>query len=67
MRVGVDVERCIASGMCALTAGEVFDQRTEDGRAVVLLPEPPGGMLEAVREAAAHCPTAAIGLWASGT
>lgn len=66
MRAGVDTERCIGSGMCALTAGEVFDQRESDGKAVVLRPEPPAGTWDAVRDAAALCPTAAITLRADG-
>ncbi|MEU0133897.1 ferredoxin [Streptomyces sp. NPDC006296] len=66
MRIEVDGERCIGSGMCTLTAGEVFDQDADDGRAVVLLPEPPAGLREAVREAAGHCPTAAIRLRGPG-
>lgn len=66
MRAGVDTERCIGSGMCALTAGEVFDQREDDGKAVVLRPEPPADAWEAVRDAAGLCPTAAITLWADG-
>ncbi|PWJ03742.1 ferredoxin [Streptomyces sp. NWU49] len=60
MRVTVDAERCIGSGMCVLTAGEVFDQRQEDGRAIVLRPEPPAGTRDSVREAADLCPAAAI-------
>jgi ferredoxin len=66
VRITVDTGRCIGSGMCALTAGEVFDQSEEDGRVVVLRPEPPAGSREAVREAAGLCPAAAITLSASG-
>ncbi|OEU99005.1 ferredoxin [Streptomyces qinglanensis] len=70
MRTEVDTERCIGSGMCALTAGEVFDQRESDGKAVVLRPQPPADTWDAVRDAAGLCPVAAITLWAddrSGT
>lgn len=66
MRAEVDTERCVGSGMCALTAGDVFDQREDDGKGVVLRPEPPAGMWGAVRDAAGLCPTAAITLWAGG-
>ncbi|MFE7524574.1 ferredoxin [Kitasatospora sp. NPDC057542] len=62
MRITVDVERCIGSGMCVLTAGEVFDQRDDDGTSVVRQPEPPAGALDAVREAVALCPASAISL-----
>ncbi|MET8544000.1 ferredoxin [Kitasatospora sp. NPDC004799] len=62
MRVTVDAERCIGSGMCALTAGEVFDQDPEDGTSVVLRPEPPEEALDAVRAAVQLCPGAAISL-----
>ncbi|BCL17748.1 ferredoxin [Micromonospora sagamiensis] len=59
MRITVDAERCVGSGMCVLTVGEVFDQQ-DDGRAVVLRPEPPAGTWDAVREAVDLCPAAAI-------
>ena len=36
MRVTVDQQRCIGSGMCVLAVGEVFDQREEDGAAQLL-------------------------------
>ncbi|MFD5433562.1 ferredoxin [Kitasatospora sp. NPDC127067] len=58
----MDAERCIGSGMCVLTAGEVFDQREDDGTSVVRQPEPPAGALDAVREAVALCPASAISL-----
>ncbi|RKR91952.1 ferredoxin [Micromonospora pisi] len=60
MRITVDAERCVGSGMCVLTVGEVFDQREDDGRAVVLRPEPPAETWELVREAVDLCPAAAI-------
>ncbi|MFI6225881.1 ferredoxin [Micromonospora echinospora] len=60
MRISVDVERCVGSGMCVLTAGEVFDQRPDDGKAVVLRPVPPADTRDSVREAADRCPVAAI-------
>ncbi|WDZ88119.1 ferredoxin [Micromonospora cathayae] len=57
----MDARRCIGSGMCVLTADEVFDQDA-DGRAVVLRPEPPAATRDAVRAAVELCPAAAIGL-----
>lgn len=62
MRVTVDAERCIGSGMCALTAGEVFEQGEDDGEVVVLRPEPPAAARDAVRAAVGLCPAAAITL-----
>ncbi|AVT28703.1 MULTISPECIES: ferredoxin [unclassified Plantactinospora] len=60
MRITVDTERCIGSGMCVLTAGEVFDQGQDDGKTVVLQPEPPPETWGSVREAVDLCPAAAI-------
>ncbi|RJL22946.1 ferredoxin [Bailinhaonella thermotolerans] len=62
MRVTADAERCIGSGMCVLTAGEVFDQSEDDGTVIVLRPEPPEHSRDAVRRAAGNCPAAAITL-----
>ncbi|WP_418361457.1 ferredoxin [Streptomyces gilvosporeus] len=56
----MDAERCVGSGMCVLTVGEVFDQRQGDGKAIVLRPEPPVETRDAVREAVDLCPAAAI-------
>ncbi|MFF3781377.1 ferredoxin [Streptomyces sp. NPDC001933] len=67
MRVTVDTGRCVGSGMCVYTAGEVFDQGEDDGKAIVLRPEPPAGTRDSVRRAVDLCPAAAIALSASGT
>ncbi|WP_405096456.1 ferredoxin [Micromonospora sp. NBC_01412] len=56
----MDAERCVGSGMCVLTVGEVFDQRQDDGKAFVLRPEPPAETWDSVREAVDLCPAAAI-------
>ncbi|MDQ8702693.1 ferredoxin [Streptomyces sp. LHD-70] len=56
----VDRERCAGSGMCALTAPEVFDQDDEDGRVLLLTPRPGPGQRAAARLAAGLCPAAAI-------
>ncbi|MER5357151.1 ferredoxin [Streptomyces sp. NPDC002785] len=53
--------------MCVLTVGEVFDQRQDDGKAVVLRPEPPAGARDSVREAVDLCPAAAIVLSIPGS
>jgi len=65
MKIGVDVDKCVAAGQCVLLAPDVFDQREEDG-VVVLLDESPAPELhDAVRESASVCPAAAIRLAAS--
>lgn len=60
MRVKLDEPRCVASGQCTMIAPGVFDQRDSDGVAVVLDATPGPSLHEAVREAAAMCPAAAI-------
>jgi ferredoxin len=60
MKVSVDQDRCIGSGQCVLLAPEVFDQRDEDGIVVLLNPNPPAELDDAVTEAAQVCPGLAI-------
>ncbi len=60
MRVEVDPDRCVGSGMCALTDPAVFDQDEGDGTVVLLQPSPTGEHEEAAREAAHLCPAEAI-------
>ncbi|GGL00154.1 ferredoxin [Mangrovihabitans endophyticus] len=60
MKVTVDQEKCVSSGQCVMSAPDVFDQREEDGVAVVLTAQPPAGQEEDVRTAAAVCPALAI-------
>ncbi|KUL41227.1 ferredoxin [Actinoplanes awajinensis subsp. mycoplanecinus] len=43
-----------------MTAPEVFDQRDEDGVAIVLQPVPAPEHWDAVRDAVAICPAAAL-------
>ncbi|MCU7724297.1 ferredoxin [Actinoplanes sp. KI2] len=62
MRIEFDESRCVAAGQCAMTAPAVFDQRDEDGVAVVLDATPGPERHDEVREAAAVCPSAAIRL-----
>ncbi|MFI7128647.1 ferredoxin [Nonomuraea sp. NPDC050153] len=62
MRVELDEPKCVASGQCVLAAPEVFDQRDDDGVAVLLDETPAAELLDGVREAAAICPAAAIRL-----
>ncbi|KAA6215469.1 ferredoxin [Streptomyces albofaciens JCM 4342] len=60
MRLGVDRDRCVGAGMCALTAPEVFDQDDDEGLVVLLHPEPAPGHRAAARMAAGLCPARAI-------
>ncbi|MGX1853433.1 ferredoxin [Streptomyces sp. NPDC055299] len=60
MRVLIDQDKCCGAGSCVLSAPDVFDQRDEDGIVVLLNAEPPAALHEAVEEAAAICPAAAI-------
>ncbi|SOD62196.1 Ferredoxin [Streptomyces zhaozhouensis] len=60
MRVSLDQDKCVASGQCVMAAPEVFDQRDEDGVAVLLAVEPAEGDADDVRHASAVCPVLAI-------
>jgi ferredoxin len=60
MKVAVDPDKCISSGQCVLAAPEVFDQREEDGLAVLLNPSPSADVAVDVKQAAALCPALAI-------
>jgi len=62
MRVEFDEPRCVAAGQCVLAAPDVFDQRDEDGVAIVLDATPGADRHEGVRQAAAVCPGVAIRL-----
>lgn len=53
-------DRCVSSGQCVLNAGELFDQRDEDGVVVLLIDRPDRGHEDAARTAAAACPAQAI-------
>jgi ferredoxin len=66
MLVSVDQDRCVSSGQCVLNAGEVFDQRDDDGVVELLIPEPGPEHIEQTRRAAAACPALAIHLEEQG-
>ncbi|MET7615669.1 ferredoxin [Streptomyces sp. NPDC005408] len=57
--IGIDKDRCIGAGQCALTAPEVFTQ-DDDGLSEVLPGREDGGGSPLVREAARACPVGAI-------
>jgi ferredoxin len=60
MKVTVDTSLCIGSGMCALTAPNVFDQNADEAVVVLRDPEPPPVEHEAVLAAVQRCPAAVI-------
>ncbi|MER7925770.1 MULTISPECIES: ferredoxin [unclassified Streptomyces] len=62
MKVELDEPKCVASGQCVVAAPDVFDQRDDDGVAILLEERPAAELLDDVREAAAVCPAAAIRL-----
>ena len=60
MYVTVDQNKCCGAGQCVINAPEVFAQR-EDDRKVVLLQEEPGeSQRGSVSDAVNACPTGAI-------
>jgi ferredoxin len=61
MHVKVDRDVCVAHGQCSLCAPTVFGQDDDgDGRVVLLDPDPPPELNDAVREAVRFCPSGAI-------
>jgi ferredoxin len=62
MRVELDEPKCVASGQCVMASPEVFDQREDDGVAILLEENPGAELLDGVREAVVICPAAAIRL-----
>jgi ferredoxin len=60
MKIILDEDTCIGAGQCVLAAPDAFDQRDEDGIAVLLTETPTPESYDAVREAAVRCPALAI-------
>jgi len=60
VKINLIEEKCCSVGLCVDAAPEVFDQRDDDGVAILLEANPPDEQREAAREAARVCPTAAI-------
>jgi ferredoxin len=60
MKVILEQDKCVSSGQCVLAAPEVFDQRDDDGVAVLLTDEPDPDQADEVEHAAAVCPALAI-------
>jgi ferredoxin len=59
VRVIVDRDKCSASGLCVLSAPDVFRQ-DEEGVAGVIQPDPPPERREIVESAVRNCPAGAI-------
>ncbi|MEU0840420.1 ferredoxin [Streptomyces sp. NPDC005962] len=72
MFIEADTGRCCGSGMCALVAGELFDQTEDDGTVIVLRPEVPEaaegaeGLRELALECERNCPCGAISVRTGG-
>lgn len=60
MKVMINQDTCVASGQCVMAAGEVFDQREEDGVVVLLDENPSAEQADGVHQAAIVCPAQAI-------
>lgn len=60
MKLTVDQDKCVSSGMCVMNAPEVFDQRDDDGVVELLTDSPSPDQAEETRKAAAACPALAI-------
>ncbi|MFJ3365714.1 ferredoxin [Streptomyces anthocyanicus] len=60
MKITIAEDECVGAGQCVLVAPDVFDQRDEDGVAVLLSDRTPESEHGRVREAARVCPAAAI-------
>jgi ferredoxin len=61
MHITADRDRCVSSGMCALTSSEYFDQDEADGRVVLLADEAEDCDTE-VEDAVRLCPSGALRL-----
>ncbi|MFI9388083.1 ferredoxin [Kutzneria sp. NPDC052558] len=60
MNISIDEVKCVGAGQCVLAAPEVFDQRDDDGIAVLLDESPGDELLPQVEDAAGRCPALAI-------
>ncbi|GAA3440676.1 ferredoxin [Planomonospora venezuelensis] len=58
--VTVDRESCCGAGQCVLAAPAVFAQSEEDGLVVLLDPNPPAELRDAVRRAQSYCPSRSV-------
>ena len=63
MNLEVHRDTCAGTGSCVFAAPQVFDQDPDDGRVVLLDPNPAPHLADRVREAVEVCPVAAIRLY----
>lgn len=61
-RITADPRVCVGSGMCALTAPDLFDQSDKDGTVLVLRPVPADTQIGDAEEAVRGCPSGALRL-----
>lgn len=62
MRILLDEDKCVGAGQCVLAAGDVFDQRDEDGVAILLDDHPDEALRGEVETAVRLCPARAIAI-----
>jgi ferredoxin len=62
VKVIVDQDKCVSSGMCVMNAPDLFDQRDDDGVVELLVEHPGPDQAEEARKAVAACPALAIHL-----
>ena len=60
MHINVDYDLCEGHGQCILAAPDVFDLPDDSEQVVVIDPDPPEAVRDAVIQAAAMCPAQAI-------
>jgi ferredoxin len=59
--VRIDESRCVGTGECVILAGELFDQRLDDGVAFVIGTADTPSRRSQLDQAVAACPANAIG------
>jgi ferredoxin len=62
MRIAADTDVCVGSGMCALTAPELFDQSDKDGTVLLVRPVPAEAQIKDAEDAVRACPSGALRL-----
>ncbi|WP_340681973.1 ferredoxin [Amycolatopsis coloradensis] len=67
LKIETDVDVCMGTGVCALTAPAVFTQREDDGTVIVRVATPGAELHEVTQAAAYNCPSGAIRLNVSET
>ncbi len=60
-RLSVETKKCLKSGQCTYLHPSLFKQGP-DGRPIVLVAEPTGGLIQEAEHAAEICPAQAIHL-----